>query len=144
MTADVKAVLAETEAIAIMLNLPSADLSRLSEMDGYLQEVGDQDAIDFWREIRQSIKAPAAQWLKDLGAGTLQPTREATLVRSVVAALEVVIAIHEADALNECPVCIHTIEDGRYAYGGQKGWVAENFPCPTVESILAALGVGKE
>ncbi len=42
---------------------PAPDLSRLTEMDGYLEEYGAENLIAFWREIRDSIRRPVREWM---------------------------------------------------------------------------------
>ena len=63
--------------------------------------------------------------------------------RKLIAYAEAVLAIHKPDALNECPVCIATWDNGDYKYGGAKGWVAENYPCPTAKLSELLKGKGK-
>lgn len=57
--------------------VPRPDLSRLAEMDGYLDELatetGDDGPLTFWREIRRSINAPLRAWLESHGHGGEQP-----------------------------------------------------------------------
>ena len=49
---------------------PYPDLSRLAEMDGYLQELaretGDDAPLKFWREIRRSINRPILERIREV------------------------------------------------------------------------------
>ena len=60
-------------------------------------------------------------------------------VSKLCSSLKAVLELHGSDDLYECPVCIATWENGDYKYGGAKGWVAENFPCPTARTIIEGI-----
>jgi hypothetical protein len=67
---DVKAIHGHGGATTIMwLTQPAPDLSRLSEMTGYLQELaaetGDRSPLEFWLEIRRSVIAPIKAWISE-------------------------------------------------------------------------------
>lgn len=53
---------------------PYPDLSRLAEMDGYLQELatetGDDAPLLFWREIRRSINRPIIERIRKIRKDT--------------------------------------------------------------------------
>lgn len=49
---------------SITFGMPAPDLSRLPAWDGYLDAMGDDNAIQYWREIRASIYRPINEWLE--------------------------------------------------------------------------------